>query len=96
MQADVSGLPYVSMRGFHTRMVYLKHDYIVEIHHSGWKPLNVHLYLDNFMCCHSDTEAADQTGYLTQSQYTDTWPTSLWADLRTPGRWQLQYQFLCL
>ena len=25
-------------RGFLTRMVYLKHDYIVEIHHSGREP----------------------------------------------------------
>ena len=27
---------------------------------------------DNFTCCHTEIEAADQTFYLTQSQYTDT------------------------
>ena len=26
---------------------------------------------DNFTCCHTETEVADQTFYLTQSQYTD-------------------------
>ena len=31
---------------------------------------------DNFTCCHAEIEAADQTFYLTQSQYTDTGPTS--------------------
>ena len=30
---------------------------------------------DNCMCCHTDTEVADPTFYLTQSQYTDTLPT---------------------
>ena len=35
---------------------------------------------DNFTCCHTDIEAADQTFYLTQSQYTDTGPTSPSAD----------------
>ena len=32
--------------------------------------------LRQFMCCHTEIEAADQTFYLTQSQYTDTEPTS--------------------
>ena len=27
---------------------------------------------DNFTCRHTETETADQTFYLTQSQYTDT------------------------
>ena len=27
---------------------------------------------DHFTCCHTETEVADQTFYLTQSQYTDT------------------------
>ena len=40
---------------------------------------------DNFTCCHSEIEAADQTSYLTQSQYTDTGPTSRSADPITPG-----------
>ena len=31
---------------------------------------------DNFTCCHTEIEAADPTFYLTQSQYTDTLPTS--------------------
>ena len=31
---------------------------------------------DNFTSCHTEIEAADQTFYLTQSQYTDTGPTS--------------------
>ena len=30
---------------------------------------------DNFTCCHTEIEVADQTFYLTQSQYTDTGPT---------------------
>ena len=43
---------------------------------------------DNFTCCHSEIEAADQTFHLTQSQYTDTRPTSPSADPITPGAWQ--------
>ena len=43
---------------------------------------------DNFTCCHTETEVADQTFYLTQSQYTDTGPTSPNADPITPGAWQ--------
>ena len=43
---------------------------------------------DNFMCCHTEIEAADQTFPLTQSQYTDTGPTSPSADPITPGAWQ--------
>ena len=35
---------------------------------------------DNFTCCHTEAEAADQTFYLTQSQYNDTRPTSPSAD----------------
>ena len=34
------------------------------------------------------TEVADQTFYLTQSQYTDNGPTSPSTDLITPGAWQ--------
>ena len=41
---------------------------------------------DNFTCCHTEIEAADQTFYLTQSQYTG--PTSPSADPITPGAWQ--------
>ena len=43
---------------------------------------------DNFTCCHTETEVADQTFYLTQAQYTDTGPTSPSADPITPGAWQ--------
>ena len=31
---------------------------------------------DNFTCCHTEIETADQTCCLNQSQYTDTGPTS--------------------
>ena len=43
---------------------------------------------DNFTCCHTEIEAAAQTFRLTQSQYTDTGPTSPSADPITPGAWQ--------
>ena len=43
---------------------------------------------DNFTCCHTEIEAADQTFYLTQSQYTDTGPTSPSTDPVTPGAGQ--------
>ena len=43
---------------------------------------------DNFTCCHTETEVADQTFHLTQSQYTDTGPTSHSTDPITPGAWQ--------
>ena len=43
---------------------------------------------DNLTCCHTEIEDADQTFYLTPSQYTDTGPTSPSADPITPGAWQ--------
>ena len=43
---------------------------------------------DNFTCCHTEVEVADQTFYLTQSQYTDTGPTSPSSDPVMPGAWQ--------
>ena len=43
---------------------------------------------DNFTCCHTEIEVADQNVYLTQSQYTDTGPTSPNTDPITPGAWQ--------
>ena len=46
------------------------------------------IYPDNFTCCHTEIEVADQTFHLTQSQYTDTGPTSPSADPITPGAWQ--------
>ena len=43
---------------------------------------------DNFTCCLTEMELADQTFYLTPSQYTDTGPTSPSADPITPAAWQ--------
>ena len=43
---------------------------------------------DNSMCCHTETEVADQTFYLTQSQYTDTGTTSPSTDPIMPGACQ--------
>ena len=43
---------------------------------------------DNSTCCHAEIEVADQTFHLTQSQYTDTGPTSPSADPMTPVAWQ--------
>ena len=43
---------------------------------------------DNCTCCHTEIEVAHQTFYLTQSQYTDTGPTSPSADPIMPGAWQ--------
>ena len=34
------------------------------------------IYSDNFTCCHTEIEVADQTFHLTQSQYTDTGPAT--------------------
>ena len=48
---------------------------------------------DNFTCCHTEIEVADQTFYLTQSQYTDTGQTSPSADPITPGGWQGSHWF---
>ena len=43
---------------------------------------------DNFTCCHTEIQVADQTVHLTQSQYTDTGPTSPSTDPITPSAWQ--------
>ena len=43
---------------------------------------------DSCTCCHTEIEVADQTFHLTQSQYTDTGPTSPSTDQITPGAWQ--------
>ena len=40
---------------------------------------------DKYTCCHTETEVADQTFYLTHSQYTDTEPTSPSSDSIKPG-----------
>ena len=46
------------------------------------------IYSDNFTCCHTEIQVADQTFYPTQAQYTDTGPTRPSADPITPGTWQ--------
>ena len=43
---------------------------------------------DNFTCCHTEIQVADQTFYFAQSQLTDTGPTSPSADPIKPGAWQ--------
>ena len=43
---------------------------------------------DKCTWCHTEIEVEDQTFYLTQTRYTDTWPTSLSADPKTAGPWQ--------
>ena len=64
----------------------------------GSRPSNMLVYLrdrsahGNSMCCHTQTEDADQTCYLTQSQYTDTRPTIPSTDPITPAAWQGRHQ----
>ena len=48
----------------------------------------VRICSDHFTCCHTEIEVADPTFHLTQSQYTDTGPTSPSTDPITPGAWQ--------
>ena len=48
---------------------------------------------DNFTCCHTEREVADPSFYLTQSQYTDTGPTSPSADPITLGAWLGSHRF---
>ena len=43
---------------------------------------------DKLTCCHTEIETADKAFYLTQSQHTDTGPTSPSADPIMPGAWQ--------
>ena len=45
----------------------------------------------NFTCCHTEIEVADQTFCLSQSQYTDTGPTSPSADPIAPGARQVSH-----
>ena len=55
---------------------------------TGYSASQGRICSDNLTCCHTEIEVADQTFYLTQSQYTDTGPTSPSADPITPGAWQ--------
>ena len=60
-----------------------------------WKHASVsqgRICMNNCTCCHTDTQVADQTWYLTQSQYTDTGLTSPSSDLMTRGTWQDSHQ----
>ena len=50
---------------------------------------------DNFTCCHTEIEVADQTVHLTQSQYTDTVLTNPITDRITPGAWQGSHCSAC-
>ena len=43
---------------------------------------------ENFTCCHTEIEVADQNFHLTQSRYPDTRPTNSSADPITSGAWQ--------
>ena len=43
---------------------------------------------DNFTCCHTEIQVADQTVHLTQSQYADAGPASPCADPIPPGAWE--------
>ena len=43
---------------------------------------------DDCTCCHTEIEVVDQTFYFTQSQYTDTGPTSPSTDPITPDACQ--------
>ena len=43
---------------------------------------------DSCTCCHTEIEAADPAFHRTQSQYTDTGPTSPSTDPIMPGAWQ--------
>ena len=49
---------------------------------------------DNFTCCHTEIEVADQTYHLTQSQYTDTGSTCPSTDPKAPGAWQAIFLWL--
>ena len=54
-----------------------------------WRPSNMLVYFrDNCICCHTEIKVADQTFYLTQSQYIDIMPTSPSTDPTMPGTWQ--------
>ena len=47
---------------------------------------------NNCTCCHTKVEVANQTCYLTQSQYNDPRPTSPDAKLISPGHWITNFE----
>ena len=62
--------------------------WLLNVPATGYSVSQGRICSDNFTCCHTEIEVADQTFYLTQSQYTDTGPTSPSADPIMPGAWQ--------
>ena len=50
-----------------------------------------HTCSDSCTCCRTEIEIADQTSYLTWSQYTYTGPTSPSTDPLTRGAWQVSH-----
>ena len=65
--------------------------WLLNVPATGYSLSQGRIWSDNFTCCHTQIEVADQTFYLTQSQYTDTGPTSPSADPITPGAWQVSH-----
>ena len=66
-----------------TRKTYLKQHDKTHLTQHAKRISRTNLF--RFKCCHTDTETADQTRHLTQSQFTDTRTTSPNTDLITPG-----------
>ena len=62
--------------------------WLLNVPATGYSVSQGRICSDKLTCCHTEIEVADPTFYLTQSQYTDTGPTSPSADLITPGAWQ--------
>ena len=73
-----------SVRAYHVRLLFI--GCLMSQQHASVSQGRV--CSDNFTCCHTETEVADQTFYFTQSQYTDARPTRPNADPTTPGAWQ--------
>ena len=70
----------------HTKLFYKEVDqrgicWLVNVPATCWC-ISGRICTHSFTCCHTETEVADQTFYLTQSQYSNTGPTSPSADLR--------------
>ena len=58
---------------------------------SSWRHVSAfhgRICSDKCTCCHTEMQVADPAFYLTQSQYTDSEPTSPSADPISPGAWQ--------
>ena len=90
-QEDVSIQPHPCVRccnQYSTPNVCLFVGWLLNVPATGYSASRGRICSDNFTCCHTEIDVADQTFYLTQSQYTDTGPTSPSADPITPGAWQ--------